>query len=569
MKMKKYIAVMCAASVLAACSDWDDHYDANPADTGRATESLWQSIKANPELSDFASLAEKAGYDTLLSSSQALTVWAPVNGSFDVKELQKYDKERLAKEFMENHIARNNYTIAGDFSLDVKLLNSKMKTFSNVGGKCTMGDLPVSKTNQPGTNGVLHLLNGQLSFFPNVYETLTNANGPIDSISDYIHAYDAFELDLQKSTPGSVVDGELTYIDSVLIQSNPLLYGYDADLFREDSSYTMIVPTNEAWIKAKDKIETYYNYASGDVLYRDYSKATDGRDDEFEERVANFTKDEAEKMRDSLIHKSLMRDLFYNNKYERNGKVFGKNYKAGTLTNNDSVCSTTRSIIYGADIDALLENSTYLERSNGNAYIVDSLRMRPWTSWCPVVNADFGHVSVTPCKCTGRRIGLSGAGINLSYGDYYEYSPDGNTSQPVLFLNLDGIRSTTYAIYLIFVPDYFVPEEERQSNFVDVTISYFDGTKTRTKKESGLTNDVSRIDTVKVMDFTFPYSYAELGFGPTIKIASNIKTRDRDKYDRTLRIDKVMLVPKELDDYMTEHPDYKPGLDAVNAYNRN
>ena len=561
MKMKKYIAVMCAASVLAACSDWDDHYDANPADTGRATETLWQSIKANPELSDFASLAEKAGYADLLSSSQALTVWAPVNGSFDVKELQKYDKERLAKEFLENHIARNNYTIAGDFSLDVKLLNSKMKTFSNVGGKCTMGDLPVSKTNQPGTNGVLHLLNGQLSFFPNVYETLTNENGPIDSISDYIHDHDAFELDLLKSTPGPVVDGEITYLDSVFIQSNTLFWSYDSHIFREDSSYTMIVPTNDAWAKAKAKIEPYYNYLP-QFKYYNYLKPNVAENSLYTEESVEM---DAAYMRDSLIHQSLMSDLFYNNKYEQNGKVFGKNYKAGTLTDNDSVCSTTGSIIYGSDIDALLEGSEYLERSNGNAYIVDSLRMRPWTSWCPVVNAEFGRALTHPQYGSLSRGPLSSP--LFSRGDYYELTPETSVSNPLVAVRLNDVRSATYAVYVIVVPNFLVPVEERLPNRIRMTVNYTDnkGGLKSSRLGSNLTNDVSKVDTLYYGDFTFPVCTAMTGYAPYIVLQSYAGAGAAG-FDRTLRFDKVMLVPKELDDYMKEHPDYKPGLDASNAY---
>ena len=34
-------------------------------------------------------------------------------------------------------------------------------------------------------------------------------------------------------------------------------------------------------------------------------------------------------------------------------------------------------------------------------------------------------------------------------------------------------------------------------------------------------------------------------------------SRERQQYDRKLRIDCLILRPKELDDYLKEHPDYK------------
>ena len=129
MKMKKYIAVMCAASMLAACSDWDDHYDASPADTGKVTTTLWQAIQSNPRLSDFANLVEKAGRVEMFTGSQTSTVWAPVNGSFDPQTMEGWLKGRLDTSFVRNHVARNSYLASGDIDYAVRMFNNKVKYF--------------------------------------------------------------------------------------------------------------------------------------------------------------------------------------------------------------------------------------------------------------------------------------------------------------------------------------------------------------------------------------------------------------------------------------------------------
>ena len=103
------IAALLGLSALTACSDWDDHYDANTAITGSQQASLWQNIKNNGELSQFAELLKKAGYDQRLDASQTYTVWAPLNNTFGYDQLNTASNDRLVKQFLQNHIARNNY----------------------------------------------------------------------------------------------------------------------------------------------------------------------------------------------------------------------------------------------------------------------------------------------------------------------------------------------------------------------------------------------------------------------------------------------------------------------------
>ena len=119
-----------AALALAACADWNDHYDADTSllDTQHAT--LWQNISQNENLSQFASLLKKAGYDEVLNATQTYTVWAPVNGTFDYETLASLSSDRLLKEFVENHIARNNYPASGAVDQRVYTLNEKLMLFS-------------------------------------------------------------------------------------------------------------------------------------------------------------------------------------------------------------------------------------------------------------------------------------------------------------------------------------------------------------------------------------------------------------------------------------------------------
>ena len=73
-----------------------------------------------------------------------------------------------------------------------------------------------------------------------------------------------------------------------------------------------------------------------------------------------------------------------------------------------------------------------------------------------------------------------------------------------------------------------------------------------------LVSNVNKVDTMYLGDFTFPMAYAGTGnYYPYLRVNSDVKSKERIYYDRTLRIDCLILRPKELDDYLKAHPDYK------------
>lgn len=106
-----------------------------------ADGNLWEAIKANPDLSNFASVVKAVGYDRALASGQMFTVFAPVNDNFTSEQAQELisdytsekakgvrDKENSTiKEFVQNHIALYNYSVASTSSDSIVMLNGKYK----------------------------------------------------------------------------------------------------------------------------------------------------------------------------------------------------------------------------------------------------------------------------------------------------------------------------------------------------------------------------------------------------------------------------------------------------------
>ena len=124
-----------------SCSDWDDHFNANTSVLESQNTTLWKNIERNGNLTQFAEILRRTGYDQRLDASQTYTVWAPEDDTFDYQTLLGYDNERLVKEFVENHIARNNYPASGETDKDVYMLNEKKITLTN-GTFTTTGHVP-------------------------------------------------------------------------------------------------------------------------------------------------------------------------------------------------------------------------------------------------------------------------------------------------------------------------------------------------------------------------------------------------------------------------------------------
>lgn len=571
MNMKKIyrnamaVVALALGALTTACSDWDDHYVADAAMQGNANATLWENIQADPQLSQFATLLKKAGFDQNLNASQTYTVWAPLNGTFDYDRLMQVSNDTLLTEFVENHIARSNFPAVGDINEKIYLLNEKTMPFLG-NGSYTMSNIPVATPNIASKNGVMHTLQGKLTFLPNIFESMNAVLYPIDSIANFIHQYDRRELNLVSSVEGPVVNGEITYLDSVFYEGNTLFTRYGRSYINsEDSSYTMIVPTNEAWTKAYNSISKYYNYVSG-YTFDDQSAANN-------DTVVTF---DAPYLRDSLVRKAIMSHLFYNNNLYDNKAL--KTLQTGALLTNDSLTSTYNDfsynggIIYNEDANELFRGAQRIDQSNGAIWLTDSLRQRPWNTFNPIIKVE-GESSATnvsmgfgsTVRIWDRESQNPAVSGRLSNYGYIEVS--NSSANPTFSVYLPEVLSTTYAIYAVFVPSNItnVYDTVPKPNVVNVQISY----NTETGALNGLrpggtrrltslnrvTTDPTKIDTVYVSDFTFPIAYAGTGdYYPSLVFQGQATGRN---YEYPIRLDCVILVPKELDTYIKEHPDYK------------
>lgn len=547
-----------------ACSDWDDHYDADITAVGTASSNLWENIRTNAELSQFTTLLQKTGYDKVLAESQTYTVWAPKDNTFDFNYYNSISTDKLLREFILNHISRYNYSLADEKIPTIYMLNEKAMNFTS--GQ--IGGVNIART--LGTsNGVLQMLDGKLPFLYNIYESLEPGDFLIDSISNYYHSYDIKVLNTMKSVQGPVVDGQITYLDSVFDESNRLYPLYYAYINREDSNYTMIVPTNEAWTKAKEIVSKYYNYVDNFSFVENTATNTNRKETPVEI--------DATYLRDSMINYTLVQDLFYNNNVYDNQAL--NNLQTGQTLHVDSLVGTSnlftgRSIVYSEDAANLFEGAIRVDKSNGAIFVTDSLRMRTWTSWNPPIKVEVENTNYTQSQnvfngtatATHVTAGTQNPAVEgyISNNMYMLVTPNSAATNPEIDIYLPHIRSTAYNIYAVFVPEHitniYLPEEDIKPSRLEVRINYNDenGAIKEYRVPGNIENDPFKIDTVFIGEFEFPVAYEGTGeYYPYIRLMSRVSSTQTRSYTRSMRLDCLMLIPKELDEYLQDHPDYK------------
>ena len=518
MKLKNILGiVIVTAGMLAvtSCTDYDD-YNKVPTDVNASAErTLWENISQNSSLSDFANIIKYVGFDDELQQSHFYTVWAPLNGTYDAQSLLNQDKETVLYRFVKSHIAEYNHNVSGGVDERIHALNDK--SFSFIGsGEYTYADVSVNQLNLPSVNGVIHTLKGAAAFLPNIYE----------------YIYQAEDADSYRTL--------------------------GASLAHEDSSYTMLIPTNEAWVKSYERIKPYFNYITTTIA-QDMDAATSTTN------IPSTTVSiDNVYQADSLTKRAIVNNLVFNN-----NSFYNRWVENASEVYTDTLLSTTQSKLSNPR-EVLDQTINKVKMSNGYSRIVDSLAMHSWESWAPSLSFSPIRYGVS---WTGTNHNIILNILNSSESEketisYLWVEPSSTYSKPELDVKLPNVLSTTYNIYCVIVPPYdqeFVSTSEFRPNQLDFDLSYCDANgklattlsgsgRTAVHLASKLENDPTRIDTMFVGTFTFPVAYRGLGekIYPNLKITTDFNVFDRtamEQYTRDLRIASIILRPVEQDEY--------------------
>ncbi len=584
MKHYKYLGyAMMAAGMLAAtsCSDFSDYNEAKLDSTPSGNLTLWENISQNPQLSEFASMVKKTGFDSELNNTRYFTVWAPMNGTFNQSELATLTDSALLVQFIKSHVAEYGHPATGLLNERIHTLNEKSFTFAG-SGSYTFDGVDITASNLPSNNGLIHMLNGAARFYPNLYEYIFMAQG-IDSLREQFRRYQVTTLDLDASIKGPMVNGVQTYIDSVMITYNTLTNQLNAQIANEDSSYTFLMPTNKAFSSTYDRIKSLYHFITTTVVQdaENFTKAGDTK-------TKSISMD-AEFLSDSLTRRVLFQNLVFSNTNMYNQWLVGKN------TPSDTLRSTTRTKFSNPkDLVETYMVGQPVEMSNGYARIVDSLAFYPWESFNPEISVSPRNylANLFPANAQAHRTqSIPDSLLAQIFGDkevkrrnysnyrYLWIDPGGDRVKPDFCINLPSVLSTTYNIYVVFLPSAMrMLGNDPRPNKLNFELSYCteSGTlasykfskayadslltggalpklPTALNMNTAFENDPTKLDSVFIGQFTFPVAYNGLGdYSPNIRVTSPLSVFSNDQlatYTRDVRIAAIVLKPVELEEF--------------------
>lgn len=517
-----------------------------------ADKTMFEVITSDAELTEFVDVLNACGAhcaDSLFNHSRVYTVWAPANGTFNkdslIAEIEAGNRDQVFRCFIEAHIANHLKAANGKLEEDNKilLLNDKVALFTGdyVNGY-TFDGQKIDDANIRVWNGILHKIAGPAEYKYNIWEFL-KTDARVDSVANFLYAFDVTEFSESQSIIGPIKDGEQTYLDSVFVTTNKFLRPWKGVgiLNDEDSVYTVYVPTNEVWKEMLEISEKHFNYNT---------------------KITNPTSLTPE-MRDSMRHTHSRLNLIKYMTYS--------NYEQRYVNDPDSIMPAWQ----GDDWDrpeflkADVEKNVIFEKelSNGVFKIIDKCPYTIFDLWHDTIKLEAENEKMRTYIASGvdyihsaskSQINKDSAfiGAEISGNRYFELYSD--KAATTVRYKVPNLLSASYNVALIVVPKHITNADaaaDLKPHEMQIKITQATGTTTATiANHKDVHNDPTRLDTIFLTEssgersvVTIPYcEYYNTGnepdYGVVIEVKSDGNTK---KYDRSIRLDAILFIPVE------------------------
>lgn len=528
------LAVGCGfAAALAACTDWDDHYE--PSVDSGVGGTLWEQLTADPQLSDFCEVLEKTeifrmhkkrgvSYADLLRGGQAFTVMAPVNGTFNKDSLLNLVQtapgdSMVEKAFVFNHLSRMTTSLKA-VPQSLRMMNGKSLELTET----TVQGIPVIKGNQHAKNGVIHVMSSALPYGYNLYEALCDDH-EVALAGACLRQYEWDDFDADASVISGYNEGVPVYEDSVVYERNRMLESIGL-LNAEDSTYWVVAPTAAGWERAWNNITQYFvydeSYLKRDSLQRYYTTRAI-----FDDAVFNMT--------DQMTTTDSLVSVPYRN--------WRKNYVAGKPVYH----------VFQNPFEpgGILNGARKLQCSNGVLYKTDEWPFDPVKTYFKELwtEAEATWLIIPPeksCRYTGIRL----VADSISENAFLQIVPSSGTANWELTFRIDNVLSGAYDVCVILLPQTVVNESARlrpckfkaDINYVDL-----DGkSKTFNCDNKVFQSNPEKVDTVVLAEaFRFPASNYGLSSNKiNLTLKCNIGPLETSKYSREMLLDCIYLRPR-------------------------
>jgi uncharacterized surface protein with fasciclin (FAS1) repeats len=534
MRMTKVVFVCAAGVFVFSCTkDWDDHYNPDPAMVSDKT--LMDLISADPSLSTFAELLKQTKYDVLLTQDQAYTVWAPTNDA--LRDVNLSDPLEV-KNTVENHLARFNYNASGAIDERVYMVDKKFHRFVYDGGSYKLNESVLQDMNIKAKNGILHTLNTKVPFVSNLWQYMNFTPG-FEKIRDYLYSYTKEVFSPGSSLVIDINEEGLSVYDSVFYTSNEL---WNASRYargigfldREDSIYTMLLPTNKAWDEAYVLAEPFFISNNPDPEMADSTQKTNTQY--------------------ALIENLVFREKLTN------------------FASYDSLVSTRRTVFH--DPAAVFAGGILKEASNGFIYEMDKLNFNPWDAWHKEIRVEAesgsGREVDTKIASLSTRFMSKTEYPQISEQGYLEINAMNAGARPWIEFEIPNTLAGAYNIYCVFVPSVYYNPYQKVADRTRVRATFYElrGADWVTIVSDGEPggavtppeNRTEEYEMTKMLlyeNFVFKYAnYNELVNTIKVRIACSITTSEYSNgWTNNMKIDCILLepvIPSTDDEFTTE-----------------
>ena len=602
---------LAVALLTVSCSDFSD-YNTAPESQLTSGTSLWQNIVNNGSLNNFATLVQKSGLDINLKGANYITVMAPLDGTYDMKQFMEADSAKATEQFVKQHISNYSTVISGDETSMVRTLNGKIHYVSSKGVTDSIANdyVGFASVNAPASNGVLHTLKGTLPWRPNVYEYTDSAEN-CDSFRVYVKKFETSYIDVANSVPGPPdVNGKITYLDSTVVYINSYYNRLRMSANVEDSIYTMVYLTDNAWNTAKAKMQPEFKYIAT-YKYNDWANIEAAKKTAVN---ASMPADVATKelavdtalYNDSVYKYRMTNRLSFSMKNPNNRKWLDPD-RTVTIEDDDTIVTTNNLRIPGGALaiqhyGVNIEGNKVKSLSNGYARVIDKLwytddtdkyGFKSWDTYKPTLvyktikNIPYYHpttstlrtmVKVEMSEKSALWDDLKAAGKPFidkvvipelfdkrfdSDLRYVEINTNSSTNSSFC-VALKDVLATTYRVIMVTAPPLSVMEKKQKFSF---WIDYFDGTDQKVdafpikdENQSEKFKYISEVQSNKFAYFdlgniTFPISYYGLDAYPTLRVQCTNPSESgvsEKQYEPIIRLAGVILIPKEAVDFYGE-----------------
>ena len=561
--MKKYLSigksVLLAATlvVLNSCKDtWNEHYSFKETDSKYPVAKLSETLG---EISGFdkfyqvlstTRMCDRKGkplnmtFMDLLDEDQFLTVWAPSNASLPDSLWQRYTARNksnaehfeIGEKFIKNHIARFKHSVGAGVDEKIYMMNGK--TYDSkpdaIAGKAYHGD----DLNIRCSNGILHCIDGYMDYLPNLYEYITSAPEYKDLIGDWFKGFTIEELDPSRSvSQGKNDNGEIVYIDSVMIESNILMRRY-ANIHAEDSTYAVVLPTPELWQTVFNRIKPSFKYAekylNNDSLQDFYAKTTMMSDMFF-----SLNPDVQHNLPDSVFS-----TLYSAQENKRDGKpyhVFSKPYDktTGIFGSSKDSMRCSNGIIYFVDEWPYADSLTYVRTIKLEAETYTNLSGFSLRQYAvQIVGGDTLDNPVNVMRISMPGMAAWSAKIYIKNHLSGKY----NVKMVVAPNSVDKMKNTLHPKITFDTPstkDSVLVDSIEKVEIIDKR-----GRKSIIDSELLLVNSLEKLDTFDLGTVIFPYCNYDMNQARlAVTISSRVNELNSSIYSGEVWLDGIILTP--------------------------